>query len=764
MVAISIGTISSRSLARLAGKLALLAAPLALNGCGSGENTKSVSEAATTCDPTAVLDFESTSSWSGVGSTVVANTRRVQGARSLQATGGPNLAVKSAAFCLPAQQYGLIGLYIALKDPSASINAVTLTVKVSSSSRGLSNVLVGSKVVSGLGAGLFQRVELPMPASLGTALASGATDAKVTLELAGSVATAYLLDGMAIQAASSVASPTGGPIESRTLTIKYLPPAQLLDTALSTTTGLAISDRAQLSRPSGGYATVVSTGGPATQIGSGTHTGDVLSVPSVAFASTSVVHGKVTTNGGVSPANFSGATGGIQTAASLVPQTLTWNVPFLLSDTPLTLDPDVVRSASPGAFAAVTVNPRAQLTLGSGTYFFKSLDVEATGQLILANTNGPVVIYVRDTLTLHGALNYRGVAGDMLLGYLGTSSVDIDTTFVGTLVAPSANVRFGVGGTPHIGSAFAKFIRVDPDVKFNFAPPFALVGTALDPQQCTDALLKSAWAQSNSPTEFQKASLRYCGASDAGACENALIARVNVDYYTAAARLLQRGMGTPAHMALLLDRERKVKLFHANEALSCAILNTDTDGDLVPSPQDACPNTPPLTPTLENGCTDSQLPLAPDIDEVLTAVPKLVFAADPRCKDAPGPAVPSPFGAWRSPADPSRGKALWVARDRDTSGCPTWYQLEAQLTDGSFQSIIFTPSEDVDLSWIQKPAHTLQFNIHDGDPGGRGAWAKYNVWTRVYRARVFNAAGRRSDWSNWFRPGQDGCAAGACDF
>ena len=73
----------------------------------------------------------------------------------------------------------------------------------------------------------------------------------------------------------------------------------------------------------------------------------------------------------------------------------------------------------------------------------------------------------------------------------------------------------------------------------------------------------------------------------------------------------------------------------------------------------------------------------------------IAIAVDPRCVRAPTPMVPAPLGAWRFPPDPTQGKAIWVSRDGDTSGCPIWYEVEVELTDGlGIRHLTFNPNED----------------------------------------------------------------------
>lgn len=734
--------------------------------CSSGRSTEGdvAAKRQAACSSGALFGFENTTSWTATGGTLAASTRRVEGERAVRIEGGADLTVQSAAACLDGANYGRIAFYLS-NTTVAAAQPVTVSVELTSPSRGLAAAAVGSVIVGGLGNGLFRRVELGLPASIATKLATTATDLRVKLTLRAPGGTqSLLLDGLNFDAAP-LAAATGAPTESHVVSVPYPSAVGFLDTALSANAGLTIADRAQVLKPSSGFASIVSTAGPATEIGTEARVGNVTSIPSVMLRDRASINGTVTTSGTLLRGAGTTITGTVTTGATVPLNTLSWQVQFQQGTEQLALEPAVDRTAAPGPYGQVVLKNTSKLRLQTGTYYFRSLDVQSGANLILNTSGGPVVIYVRDSVNMRGTLSYTGRSGDLLLVYLGTPELAFDTTFSGVLVAPNANVRFGVGSSSHSGAAFAKFVRLDPQAKFTHQAALPLLAGTPSPRECADLLSASAYAQSASQVAFQEALLRYCGGSDAGPCETTLLARINVDYYTAAARLLQDGITTKQHLALMMDRERKVQLIHGNEALSCAIVNGDADGDFVPVPQDLCPNTPPLTATLENGCTDPVLPGAPPIEDVKRALPDIAIPGDPRCKNAPLPTIPSPFGAWRHPPDASVGKALWISRDdNEGSGCQIWYQLEGLLTDGSMQTAVFTAADDRTLPWIQKPANTLQFNVKVSDGGGRGAWARYDVWTQRYRVRAFNAAGLRSGWSDWFRPGSETCAAGTCDF
>jgi len=751
------------------------------------------SQEVVTCDNSAIFGFESAVQWTPAGATVSTNSRRIQGSTSLAVQGSTHIELKSAATCSGGTKYDSLGFYLAASSTSAAESKAKVSVRFDSVSKGLTAAVLGTVPIAVPADGHFARVELKWPSNIATALATAYSDLKVTLVFdTGAGTQSYLVDDLSFHVAPTAPVNTTGTVVSRTIDLNYPSTADIFQLSLLGQTSLAISDGAKVQAAAGGFATGASVGITQTLVGVEAQTGTLVSVPKVALSDRAIVNGNVVTGstlacgtttivgGKVTCSNGAKVTGTGQTGASLTPtKTLSWKIDFKQGTTPIVLDRNVQRSVAPGAYSTVQVQDGAKLTLSTGTYHFQSLTLEQNSNLSLINDQGPVVIYVRDTIAYRTKLEFLGRKGDFVLAMLGTTPFAIETPFDGILISPKADVRFGVGSTPHAGVAFGKALSLDPRVVFtgrNALPLIGVIygpGVATDPSggsttpipdkgSCVNALTSSATALSLSPRDLQEALLRYCGGTDTGPCETALLAQINLDYFTAATQAIRKEMPLSKHAAFMMDRERKTRLIHANETLSCQILAGDGDGDFVPPPYDVCPNTPPLTATLDNGCTDPITPKAPPIDEVLAGMPKVAIGTDPRCVGAPSPSIASPFGAWRFPSDPSVGKAIWLTKDPDTSSCPKWYFIEVLLTDGTMQTVAFAPSEDVTLPWIKRASNILQFNVHTSDPKGRGAWANYGVYTQRYRVLVVNAAGRKSPWSNWFKPGQEGCAAGAC--
>jgi hypothetical protein len=235
---------------------------------------------------------------------------------------------------------------------------------------------------------------------------------------------------------------------------------------------------------------------------------------------------------------------------------------------------------------------------------------------------------------------------------------------------------------------------------------------------------------------------------------------MNVDFFTAAAQLVTQRMSTGTYIAVLREREAKLAVFRKDPALACEVAAHDGDGDYVPDRLDACLGTPPLTPVLADGCTNTNVPPGPDFQGVNEHMPDLAVVLDPRCANNAAPATPTPLGVFRLSREPSWGKAIWISRNPGSAECPLFYEVEFQMEEGTLRSAIFKATEDVVLPWITRPERAVQFNVRTSDGGDRGAWAEHGSYTKEVRVRAFNLAGQRSDWSPFVRPEYAECSAG----
>ena len=146
--------------------------------------------------------------------------------------------------------------------------------------------------------------------------------------------------------------------------------------------------------------------------------------------------------------------------------TTTWSVEWPNTNQgTVFVGPDQTRTLSPGAYGDFNVHSRARVFLSSGTYFFESFNTEPQAQIFLNKTAGSIFIYVRNSFRYHGAFAENGgTVGNVLVGFRGTQTVDLEAGFVGTMVAPSAKIdvrRASVG--QHRGAFFGRQVEVFSD-------------------------------------------------------------------------------------------------------------------------------------------------------------------------------------------------------------------------------------------------------------------------------------------------------------
>jgi len=121
-----------------------------------------------------------------------------------------------------------------------------------------------------------------------------------------------------------------------------------------------------------------------------------------------------------------------------------------------------VATLAPGSYGALLVNAGARLTLTSGTFYFRSFDLEPTAQLIIPS--GGVTIFVTGSVIYRGSISDGGNATRLRFFALGTAQVRADAPFRGSLVAPNAPVSIAAGSSA--GFFYGTTLSDDPSVTF----------------------------------------------------------------------------------------------------------------------------------------------------------------------------------------------------------------------------------------------------------------------------------------------------------
>jgi hypothetical protein len=112
------------------------------------------------------------------------------------------------------------------------------------------------------------------------------------------------------------------------------------------------------------------------------------------------------------------------------------------------------------------------LRLTAGKHYFDTLVFFSGSKLIVDHRQGAVEIYVRNVLFWQGNLEVdrndrTGRTGANVLGYFGTSDVDLYTSFVGTVVAPEAELELHDNQRSYSGRYYANRVVVRPNVTIN---------------------------------------------------------------------------------------------------------------------------------------------------------------------------------------------------------------------------------------------------------------------------------------------------------
>lgn len=131
------------------------------------------------------------------------------------------------------------------------------------------------------------------------------------------------------------------------------------------------------------------------------------------------------------------------------------------------LAPDTTRALAPGAYGAVTLQPRSHLILTAGDYSFTSFDFESTAHLAIDTSQGPVRITTGAVTLFRGTFDLSTEkAKSFTFGYTGSAPLFIESAFEGTLIAPDAEVTLrALNQGAHFGQFFAKTMHVDAGAK-----------------------------------------------------------------------------------------------------------------------------------------------------------------------------------------------------------------------------------------------------------------------------------------------------------
>lgn len=568
------------------------------------------------------------------------------------------------------------------------------------------------------------------------------------------------------------------PAANFTVSIRTPKSVSAQDVALAADGTLEVLSGGKVVRPPAPLtSTITNMGNGGVTLSTGSTVGEIWSKSTVRLNGTARAEGNVYASN-VVVASTAAVEGSIVRNAELEPPTITtWSVAFPKATAQdLRVRRNTTIARDPGRLRTVTIDSGGTLALKAGTYYFDCLTFSSGGQITLDQSNGPVFVYIRQTISWSGAVT--SAAGDfpeILVGYFGTAAVTLGTAFKGTFVAPGVKVALS-GTSAHVGAFFARNISVASNATVQYRPATPIIVCQPPPlEECTRLI---RWRDDLTGTAreiaYQADINRFCSMPGTPKCITNLVGRANFDYASAAQRVIAQTFTPAQYLAVSRDRTRKLRAAEDNVTQANKICTTpDGDGDWIPDPDDRCPGTPDLTPTDENGCPITIYPPGPDPTDVKTILDRMGMIFNPACLHAPMP-VGAAGAALYIAVDPYR---LYVFANRVTNqpaACPIWYQFQIEDIQFDLQSGEHIPGEIFDVAFMDReaiptllnlpnlpvPDWAIQFQAASTDPGTRGRLGSRTLGHGIrFRVRGVNANGVRGPWSDWHLPTRADCPA-----
>jgi hypothetical protein len=235
-------------------------------------------------------------------------------------------------------------------------------------------------------------------------------------------------------------------------------PCALVRPVFFGTQGVAVADGSTVK------GAVYSESGGQVSIGNGTTVGRIVSLSPVLLRDRASVT-SIDTNAGVTQGNSDH----IGTLSTSTPVLLTFPrvSPQFIGTQAVSVTPDSTLALSPGQYGAVTVFSRAHLVLSAGEYNFTSLDLEPQAVLVAPSaTSESAQLFVRDSVIYRGStLTSAGSVAPLYLAYTGSSTITIESPFLGTILAPNAPLTLQSlnGAGTYVGEFFANQVTLAPN-------------------------------------------------------------------------------------------------------------------------------------------------------------------------------------------------------------------------------------------------------------------------------------------------------------
>lgn len=300
----------------------------------------------------------------------------------------------------------------------------------------------------------------------------------------------------------------------------------------------------------------------------------------------------------------------------------------------------------------------------------------------------------------------------------------------------------------------------------------------------SDAFLDSEGLSEREANKRLQVLLAACGGPDVDSCSAAVYGCVNADRTAAAFQVASKDIDPSTYLGLLRDRARKLRALRAGAGVGlCEVAAGDADGDLIPDGRDQCPDTPPLTATFDDGCTDPSRPDAGDPDLFYAFVNASGFLFDRHCSgQVPGAPVPARIDAFGS-SEIFQRHLVFLPDESPDPECGAFYEVEIvhRAADGTFDTFYIVGPRtfgDKGCAIGSITPGLRQFCMAASDPGPQGAFARLDVGPEPapgvgqrlgpesgivgYRMRATSYDGRHSPWSLLVIPGSEECLPAQC--
>ncbi|MBN2671287.1 MAG: hypothetical protein JXX29_06425 [Deltaproteobacteria bacterium] len=464
----------------LFGRFALIAVLSALlwSGCASNEKSPSGFEngvaelsgtpAALTSEAARVFGFENAAAdWSSVSGTSDLHTEgTVSG--SVTVTGWTQVtSIRMSSIADAGVEIGQAAAFDIRLPESAPWGEARLIIDLPS--QGIWWRDLGGVRLTDLTPGEFASLNFVIPQDVTAALNGAYTDLRVIVIINGPMMSSpVLLDNFQFAGVS-----TGGDTEAGDeISFGFdLPSAVALESVVvHSNSSLKIADAVHGANTT---ANIVNMGSELAELGADAEVdGNVYARSDVWLRERAAIHGVVMASGNIDTQN------GVVADDGLFPYTpvniganMEWSVNWPSVNGVYELEPDGALDLPPGNYTSVSVKPRAELTLHAGTYYFDHFYADSEAVIHLVGNGSAIIIYVRDSFTSRAALDHSYSSEDFLLAFAGTTRVELDGPFAGTVVAPNATVRLApLNGGSHEGSFFASRVEAEARTPINLVP------------------------------------------------------------------------------------------------------------------------------------------------------------------------------------------------------------------------------------------------------------------------------------------------------